>query len=295
MSVRIGLFVLVLAGGALAQAPNEQKSDQLSARELYYLEKAANEQLPAPSPAAGKRAKSKPTDTASSTRNGSQSHSDTSTHGKVPEPPHPAPQPIPAVDHLGLRYSLLLVNAGTAQSEPVDPDRVFHNGDCLALELEPNRAGYVYVLAKTSNGTWEALFPSQQMQGESEVVQARVKQRAPQNYCFELDEDTGEEHLYLVLSRNPEQIYDLHDALLKKGSGAETGTAPQTPTQVIADTTQFNTEAADTVTALASRGFKITKVGAAPQTGETKYSVYVVPAAQEKKDTVFADIRIKHQ
>lgn len=302
MFFKICILGVVLAAGGFGQAAEQQSTGELSARELYYREKPVNETLPAISTTAAgeapQTAQPKPKKERRSTTSiipktqpktapprgdtaRSQSHSDSPVN--VPEQPRVAPIPIPVVEHLGLRYSLLSVDKDTNKTEPVDPDRVFHSGDCLALELEPNRAGYLYVFAKSSNGNYDPLFPSPQMQDESEVVNGRTKQRAPQNYCFELDEQTGDEHLYLIFSRNRQQVYDLHEAVLKRQA-----------TKLIADADEFNKEASSTVEQLASRGFKVTKVSA-PQSGELKYSVYVVPSVEEKKDTVFADIRIKHQ
>jgi hypothetical protein len=200
-------------------------------------------------------------------------------------------KPISAAGTLALRYRLLLVDKTTNQATPVDAASIFHKDDCLALELEPNRSGYVYVLAKESNGNWHPLFPSPEIDGESEMVLGHTKQRTPQKYCFTLDEEAGDEHLYVVVSRDAEEVQDLHIALLNQNQQlplADKGAAE------MADASAINKEANDMVTQLGSRGFKVTKPGAeAPS--EEKYSVYVAPASLTKKDTVFTDILIKHQ
>jgi hypothetical protein len=62
--------------------------------------------------------------------------------------------------HLGLRYNLVLVDADSGRAQPAAPDRMFRAGECFAIELESNRAGFLYVLAKQSSGSWHPLIPS---------------------------------------------------------------------------------------------------------------------------------------
>jgi hypothetical protein len=302
MLLRIFLLGSFLAA-AYSQAPPANSSDQLSARELYYKETASNEKMPPitrkVSKPAAKVADAKKPAAASQTAP-SASSPVTAASNEVARQPDNAvnvslrrvddtqKQPPPA-DHLGLRYRLLMVDKATNVTHPVDADSVFHTGDCLALELQPNRAGYLYVLAKESNGNWHPLFPSPEMEDEPETVQGYSKERAPQHYCYELDEHPGEEHLFIILSRNPEQVKELHFALLKRDAPKQMADARPPSTDSL-----FNKEASDTVAEFGSRGFKITKVSAAAAQDE-KYSVFVVPASLEKKDTVFAEVIIKHE
>jgi Domain of unknown function (DUF4384) len=312
MCLKMCLLAMVLATSQFAQIPEKQTGADLSARELYYQEPQANDALPSLSsgggggaaqtvqqPAKRKKGTTGTTSTMSKpTKSKSSTYSSSRTDNPInrPEPPL-SPAAIPVVEHLGLRYSLLLVNKAadkdTTSSQPVDPDRVFHNGDCLALELEPNRTGYLYVLAKGENGNYDPLFPGPGMQDESETVYGRTKQRVPLHYCFELDEHPGEEHLYLILSRSPAQVADLHNAVYRRDSALDGGAAAKVSSKLVADAAEFNKQATNTVTDLASRGFKISKISA-PEDGRPEYSVYVVPAKSEKKDTVFVDIRINH-
>src|SRR5690349_14147948 len=112
MSLTIGAWGLLLTASAFGQVPEQQNTDQLSARELYYMEKPADDKLPPVSsdgPAHKHSAKSEPTNTGSrapnapgrSTRVGhdtksSQPHSDNVVN-------HSAN--VSVVNHLGLRYS----------------------------------------------------------------------------------------------------------------------------------------------------------------------------------------------
>lgn len=71
-----------------------------------------------------------------------------------------AQPPGGGVQNLGIRYNVLLVSAKGDLAEPVDPERTFRTGDCIAVELEANRAGYLYVLAEGASGEWTPLLPS---------------------------------------------------------------------------------------------------------------------------------------
>src|SRR5208283_1278272 len=116
-----------------------------------------------------------------------------------------APAPVPVV-HLGIRYNLLLVDDAN-QGVAVDSDRVFRKGDRLAIEVEANRSGYLYVLARQSSGSWQALLPSAEMSGESNVIDPGSKIRVPRAYYFEIQDPPGSERLVLVFSRAPQDFY----------------------------------------------------------------------------------------
>ena len=292
MLLRVFLLGSFLAA-AYCQGPPANSTDQLSARELYYKETASNEKMPPITRKASKPVKkvadSKKPDVPSQTVQSQAAAQQPDNAVNVSLRKVDDTQQPPPANHLGLRYRLLMVDKATNAAHPVDADSVFHSGDCLALELEPNRAGYLYVLAKESNGNWHPLFPSPEMEDEPETVQGYSKERAPQHYCYELDEQPGDEHLYVILSRNPEQVKELHFALLKKDAPKEMADASPRSTD-----SMLNKEASDTVAEFGSRGFKVTKVSGAAAKDE-QYSVFVVPASLEKKDTVFAEVIIKHQ
>jgi hypothetical protein len=311
-------FVLVLLSVTFGFA---QTADDWGSRELFYREKPGDDKLPpiesVAKPAEGTIRQGDKSDAGVATTSPARPLSNkkfkrTGTVAKKSGPgssSQPTPTTIagaeartevrpsiPIVEHLGLRYSVLLVDAEKDRWERVDSRRTFHKGECIGLELEANRAGYLYVLTKGPNGKWAPLFPRADMEGESEVVKGHVKQRVPEKHCFELDEESGDEHLFVIVSRNPEQVYDLHMAIMRQGTGSTT--SPLSPQATLGSqgptTARLDSRADNLVSELRGRGFKITRIKK-PKPGEPEYSVYVVAADPEKKDAVFAEILINHQ
>lgn len=120
--------------------------------------------------------------------------------------------------HLGLRYKLLLVGARGDPGQPVDPDRNFRKGDCVAIELEANRSGYLYVLSKQSSGDWVPLFPTPELSDQTNRIDPGQIVRTPKHACFEIDDPPGTETLFVVLSRDPRDIYELSDSIKSPGA-----------------------------------------------------------------------------
>ncbi len=118
-----------------------------------------------------------------------------------------------AAMHLGLRYTLLLVRSRGDRGQPVDPQRNFHKGDCVAIELEANRSGYLYVLSKQSSGDWVPLFPTPQLSDQGNRIDPGQIIRTPKQACFEIEDPPGAETLFVVLSRDPRDIYELSEGI----------------------------------------------------------------------------------
>ena len=77
----------------------------------------------------------------------------------------PRTQAIPAVEHLGLRYAVLLVDEESNRAQPVDPDRVFHtgssDGSASIFELGRVRHKRVHrIPARPDAPAFHAGFPS---------------------------------------------------------------------------------------------------------------------------------------
>jgi hypothetical protein len=123
--------------------------------------------------------------------------------------------------HLGLRYKLLLVGARGDPGQPVDPERNFRKGDCVAIELEANRSGYLYVLSKQSSGDWVPLFPTPELSDQTNRIDPGQIVRTPKHACFEIDDPPGTETLFVVLSRDPRDIYELSDSIKSPGNRAQ--------------------------------------------------------------------------
>jgi len=133
--------------------------------------------------------------------------------------------------HLGLRYTLLLVRSRGERGQAVEPERNFRKGDCVAIELEANRSGYLYVLAKESSGDWAPLFPTAELSDQSNRIDPGQVIRTPKQACFEIEDPPGTETLFVVLSRDPRDIYALEEGI--KGPGDRPQPSPG-PTQIAA-------------------------------------------------------------
>ena len=193
-----GLVTILAAAICVAQ---QAPQDTQGARELFYFGKAPKDELP-------------PIRTPAAPSRGTRG---APANGKNPATPAAAApaattaepaQTSASAAHLGLRYTLLLVN-GRGIAQPVDPDRRFRKGECLAMDLESNRSGYLYVLAKQSSGDWIPLFPSPELADQDNRIDPDQAVRAPRGTCFEIEDPPGTENLFVVLSRSSQDINEL--------------------------------------------------------------------------------------
>lgn len=108
---------------------------------------------------------------------------------------------------LGLRYSILKY-AGDQDYMEVDPDLVFRSGDRIRLRLQVNDPAYLYIVMKGSSGNWRVLFPSPEYDSGSNRVLPGRDYDIPSRTRFVFDETPGEEKLFFVVSRQPENDLD---------------------------------------------------------------------------------------
>jgi hypothetical protein len=199
--------------------------------------------------------------------------------------------------NLGLRYGVLLVDPRSGQADAADPARVFRSGECIALEFEANRSGYLYVLEQGSSGKWLSLFPSAELPGESNVVLSRTTVRVPARHCFEIEGVAGTERIFVVLSRNPEDLAQLHQAI-RSGRAEAPGPSPA-PAVKSGDTllamNRLDAEIARFAGDLRSRDLRVKKVTQPEGDGERPNSVYVVNASSTPADRVVTEVRIEHR
>jgi hypothetical protein len=203
--------------------------------------------------------------------------------------------PAPAgAKNLGLRYNLVLVNRATGQGAAVNADRNFAKGECFAIDLESNRSGYLYVLAKQSSGDWLPLFPSPEMSGESNVINPGQQVRVPNRYCFEIADPPGAETVFVVLSRDAREVYELNEGIRR--SEPETSSPAATPgTFQLASAHMVNNAVAQMSQQLYSRDLVIRQVNQPASARETPFSVYVVNAAAAGTSKVVTQIRVNHR
>ncbi len=183
--------------------------------------------------------------------------------------------------NLGVRYNVLKVNMETGMRTEVAPDSVFHEKDCVAVRIQPNRGGFLYVFNEGSSGGFRPLIPSDEAADDSNIVKAYNLMDVPQNYCFEMDEKPGTETLFLVVTDKPEDVMKLNDTIRKKSDGG---------------TMVAQTEMKPFTSGLQGRDLKITRVGAKPTSaGEAPYSTYLVNASATTADRLVLEIKLKHE
>jgi hypothetical protein len=195
--------------------------------------------------------------------------------------------------HLGIRYNLLLVD-GANQGVAVDSDHVFRKGDRVALEIESNRSGYLYVLARQSSGSWQALLPSPQMADESNVIDPGRKIRVPEAYYFEIQDPPGAEHLVLVFSRDPQDFYELYQGI-KNQNAAPAPSRPDTGAVQLADASRVDSALARMRREFGTRDIAIRKVSQPLSAGEPTGSVYVVNSSAKPASSVVTEIEVNHR
>jgi Domain of unknown function (DUF4384) len=198
-----------------------------------------------------------------------------------------------AAVHLGLRYNLVLVDANSGRAQSAAPDRMFRTGECFALDIESNRAGFLYVLAKQSSGSWHPLLPSTDpdMATESNTIMAGTKVRIPLNHCFEILNPPGVETLFVVLSREPRDSFDLYENMKAPAKAPQRPAAPVE----IADASIADTAVTRMREQFGTRDIAIKKVSQPLAAAEPAESVYVVNSSSNPASNLATQIEVHHR
>jgi hypothetical protein len=197
----------------------------------------------------------------------------------------------PSGHHLGLRYTVLLVDPATRSAREADPDKVFHEGDCLAIEFTPNYGGNLYAFNHGSSGAWQLLLPSPQMPAETGFVKAGEVRRVPADYCFRLDDKPGAETLVLAITEKPGDSAQLRALLVKPP-------APAVAVATAGDATpaaQLIGDLMDSWQRLASRDLRLEKIRQPEFAGERPNSVYAVNSSAADSGRLVVEIEIRHE
>ena len=105
---------------------------------------------------------------------------------------------------LALGYTVLLKD-GAGRLSFVDAAHEFKTGDSIAISLEANADGYLYMFNATDGRNPELLFPNAQLDGGANSLQAHARATFPADlsYDFRFTDPAAKEHLFVVLSREP--------------------------------------------------------------------------------------------
>jgi hypothetical protein len=205
---------------------------------------------------------------------------------KAPAAGTTAPAATAAVPNLGLRYNLVLVNG--LKMTPVDSDQNFRKGQCLALQIETNRSGYLYVFARQTSGEWQPLLPSKEMPDESNIVDPGQKVQVPKEHCFEITDPPGTETMFAVLSRDPADIYELNEGIK--------GRTPAASNAVLLASAKVVNDEVERFSRVLKDGDLIkNKVTLPAKLGEPPNSVFVVNKSPKPVSRIVTEIRVRHQ
>ncbi|HUG82766.1 MAG TPA: DUF4384 domain-containing protein [Bryobacterales bacterium] len=130
----------------------------------------------------------------------------------------------PEENPLGLRYSFLKQQGnGTVE---VDTATEFRSGERIRLTVESNDSAYLYLVLLGSSGKWSVLFPSSQIAGGNNHIEPGHRYTIPAQHWFAFDDQVGEEKLFILLSRQPQE--DLEELIysLQTAPGAQSPAEP---------------------------------------------------------------------
>jgi hypothetical protein len=104
-----------------------------------------------------------------------------------------------------------------------DASRVYKKDEGIALSLETNTDGYLYVFNATNGKNPLMIFPSLLVDGGANAVRAHVRETYPAalDQAIVFDETTGSEHFYIVVTREPLSGVPTGEALEKFCAGKD--------------------------------------------------------------------------
>ena len=303
-------LLISLLGGA-AWVLGQEAPKQFTARELFYAAAIApkppvprSQTAGAPAP----RTPPKQTATAPSTPPAPRPQPPESKATKS-NPPAPARSDVVLTSEqkpstaaapssgaaLGLKYSIL--KRVDDKMVEVPATTVFHAGDRIQLNVETNLPGYLYIINQGSSGTWKPMFPSAEVADGNNRVDGWKPYTMPPATRMVFDEQKGNERIFIVFSREPED--DLEKMIYSlQGGKPQPAAAPEPPpSKQIMQYARANIDdgTVGRLRSVYSRDLIIEKVD--PKTpGERKETaVYVVNPTGSASSRVVADLSLVHE
>jgi hypothetical protein len=121
---------------------------------------------------------------------------------------------------IALGYTILMKD-GAGNLMLVDQSHEFKTGDRLAVALETNADGYLYMFSATDGKNPELLFPNVQIDEGGNALQAHARATFPTGadadkpYFINITDPAAIEHLFIVFSRQPLAGVPTGEALVK--------------------------------------------------------------------------------
>lgn len=198
--------------------------------------------------------------------------------------------------NFGVRYNLVKVDADGGGETPVSPDTNFKKGDCVAVRIQPNRGGFLYVFNQGTSGKWQPLLPSSEMPEEPNVVRPYQRVAIPTEHCFTLDDPPGEERLFVLVTEKEQDIKNIDEILqlMKKGKDTPQSAPKRGDTLVLAQN-RLDTQMKGFQQQLVARDIVVTRVNRPVTKDEPAYSVYLVNAAASSNDHLILEVKLSHK
>jgi hypothetical protein len=292
-------------GVLVAASAQQSSSPGLTARELFYKADPPVPVKPQPKPVVQSTGKAQSADhpiqsipdkppARTSRPTGGAQFVRVSTVGDPPAP------------RLGLRYTILR-KSGDDMLE-VAPDTVFHAGDRIQFHVQVNGPGYLYIVVQGSSGTWTPYFPSPQINGGDNRVDAWETYTMPPGYRMLFDQQAGIEKVFLMYSRSPEKdleqlIYSLRGGMKpisNPSAPAPKEDAPEAaPARQLVASLSIDDATVGRLRHAYARDLVLEKIDESSasdaKTGPKEKSVYVVNPSGASDSRVVADIELVHQ
>jgi len=202
---------------------------------------------------------------------------------------------------LGLRYSFLKQEGrGTVE---VDTSTEFKSGDRIRLTVESNDSAYLYLVLLGSSGKWSVLFPSSDIAAGNNYIESGHRYTIPAQHWFAFDEQVGEEKLFILLSRQPQEdleglIYSLQEAPPTQPAAQPTRPAPaqQEEKLLMAQAMPIDDSLIGQVReTVYARDLVFEKVDDTTSGEQGEKAVYIVNRTGDDDSRVIADVTLIHK
>lgn len=287
---------------AFAATAQDLPKEQFTARELFYYAPPATAAQGAPKPPAPKSTATRPKLVRVDSTNPPAPTPSPSPGAQLPGGgrivPAVATAPAPAAGTpLGMKYTILkLVDGAMAE---VAPDTAFHAGDRIRFNVETNGSGYLYIVSQGSSGTWKLMFPSSEVDEGSNQVEGFHAYTMPPNSRLYFDEQAGEEKVFIVFSRAPEQdlekiVYSLQGGKAKPVSQPD-APKPAGPTQTLIASASIDNSMVGQLRETYARDLIVEKITENTPGDRKEKAVYVVNPTGSRDSRVVADLILVHK
>jgi hypothetical protein len=307
MTIRTGLLMFLAActwqaqgQDQAAEVPAKPSAKQMFlTRQIPYIDPDESQVAAKPKsePAAGSNIKPKPKPKPAAAAVPDQTYSG--------QPAAARPVPVIRASYsgvpLGLRYTLQKTDGDHSTNVPADTE--FHSGEHIQLSLEINDTGYLYVVSQGTSGRWSALFPSSEIEnGDNRVERGRVYTVPPGRKAITFNDTPGEEHLFVIVSRQP--VQEIDSLIFSLRGGRQTPAADhgreQPAAQVLSASARLDDSQIAKMRETYTRDLIVEDLGHA-QSGQAQggqprdNSVYVVNPKGSADSRVVADIPLTHK